>query len=173
MARDNWPLGRVEVPFEPAPKGQARVGVQFEIDADGILRVLVRDTQTGEEQQLEIQSAVDVSDEAVEKMVAESVEFALDDMNERVLTETKLKSEELIASVDQALEMAGGDLAADDRAAIENLAKQIRAELEKPAPEEGGGDLQARVETLQELNEKLDRATQRLATILVERALGS
>ncbi|HEX5790723.1 MAG TPA: Hsp70 family protein, partial [Luteolibacter sp.] len=29
MARDNWQLGDFEVPFEPAPKGKARVGVQF------------------------------------------------------------------------------------------------------------------------------------------------
>src|SRR5439155_5424167 len=29
MARDNWRLGEVQVDFEPAPKGQARVGVQF------------------------------------------------------------------------------------------------------------------------------------------------
>ncbi|HWB60885.1 MAG TPA: Hsp70 family protein, partial [Chthoniobacteraceae bacterium] len=42
MARDNWPLGKFELEFEPAPKGQARVGVQFEIDANGILHVLAR-----------------------------------------------------------------------------------------------------------------------------------
>ena len=47
MARDNWPLGQFEIEFEPAPKGVARVGVQFEIDANGILHVLARDTKTG------------------------------------------------------------------------------------------------------------------------------
>src|SRR5438477_11397512 len=35
MARDNWPLGQFEIDFEPAVKGVARVGVQFEIDANG------------------------------------------------------------------------------------------------------------------------------------------
>ena len=42
MSRDNWELGNFELEFEPAPKGQARVGVQFEIDANGILHVLAR-----------------------------------------------------------------------------------------------------------------------------------
>src|SRR5213075_3424714 len=49
MARDNWSLGQFEIEFQPAPKGVARVGVQFEIDANGILHALARDTKTGEE----------------------------------------------------------------------------------------------------------------------------
>ncbi len=45
MARDNWTLGQFEIEFAPAPKGVARVGVQFEIDGNGILHVLARDTK--------------------------------------------------------------------------------------------------------------------------------
>jgi molecular chaperone DnaK len=40
LAKDNWELGSFELEFAPVPKGVARVGVQFEIDADGILHVL-------------------------------------------------------------------------------------------------------------------------------------
>ncbi|MDF1816897.1 MAG: Hsp70 family protein, partial [Verrucomicrobiales bacterium] len=32
MAKDNWLLGEITVPFEPGPTGSARVGIQFEID---------------------------------------------------------------------------------------------------------------------------------------------
>src|SRR5438552_6811408 len=45
-ARDNWSLGKFTLEFAPAPRGVARVGVQFEIDANGILQVLARDIQT-------------------------------------------------------------------------------------------------------------------------------
>jgi len=45
--------GQFEIEFEAAPKGVARVGVQFEIDANGILHVLARDTKTGEEKIVE------------------------------------------------------------------------------------------------------------------------
>ncbi|HEU0038810.1 MAG TPA: Hsp70 family protein, partial [Verrucomicrobiae bacterium] len=41
-ARDNWSLGRFTLEFAPAPRGVPRVGVQFDIDADGILHVLAR-----------------------------------------------------------------------------------------------------------------------------------
>src|SRR6267143_2157716 len=57
MAQDNWALGQFEIEFEPAPKGVPRVGVQFEIDANGILHVLARDTKTGAEKKLEMKSA--------------------------------------------------------------------------------------------------------------------
>src|ERR1700745_2622194 len=43
LAKDNWELGNFELPFEPVSKGLARVGVQFEVDANGILHVLARD----------------------------------------------------------------------------------------------------------------------------------
>src|SRR5689334_6478510 len=95
MAADNWKLGEFEIVFEPAPKGVARVGVQFAIDANGILEVLARDTRSGLEKRLSLDSAVDVSDEAVETMIADSLEHAFDDMSERVWTETRLKAEEM------------------------------------------------------------------------------
>lgn len=160
MARDNWPLGEIEIPFEPAPKGQARVGVQFEIDADGILQVLVRDTRTGREEVAEIRSAVDVSDEAVEKMIAESVEYAFDDMSERVLTEARLKSEEMLPAVRRALSDVGGQLEPQEREAIERLLGEVEAAVQS-----------GEVARLKRANKALDEGTQNLATLLIEKAM--
>ncbi len=66
-AKDNWSLGKFTIEFESAPRGIPRVGVQFEIDANGILHVLARDTKTGKEKIVEMKSAVDVEDSAVQK----------------------------------------------------------------------------------------------------------
>lgn len=160
MARDNWPLGRFELPFEPAPKGKARVGVQFEIDANGILHVLARDTVTGVEKTVKIHSAVDVSDEAVEKMIGESIEHAFDDMSERVFTEAKLKAQEMLPTVRKALALAGDALPAEDRAAIEQHIREVESALESgEAPR------------LKRATAVLDEGTQHLAAILVERAM--
>ncbi len=108
MARDNWPLGQFEIEFEPAPKGVARVGVQFEIDASGILHVLARDTGSGREKIVEMKSAVEVSDEAVEAMLADSLDHAFDDVAERRWTEAELKAREMLDAVDSALALAAG-----------------------------------------------------------------
>ena len=118
MSRDNWPLGQFDLAFEAAPKGQARVGVQFEIDANGILHVLARDTATGAQKTVAMTSAVDVSDEAVEKMLEESLEHAFEDVNERIFTEAKLKSDELLPALQHALKLVGDDISAEDQAHI-------------------------------------------------------
>lgn len=160
MARDNWKLGEFEIDFEPAPKGVPRVGVQFEIDANGILHVLARDTKTGREKIVEMRSAVDVSDEAVEAMLAESLEHAFDDVNERIWTETRLKSEEMLGAVGSALQLVGDQIGAAERARILALAEAVRRAL----PER-------EVAKLKQANEALDAATQNLATIVLERVM--
>src|SRR5687768_8189436 len=160
MARDNWPLGQFEIEFEPAPKGVARVGVQFSIDANGILHVLARDTKTGAERTVEINSAVDVSDEAVEAMISESLEHAFDDMSERVWTETKLKAEEMLAAVEAAFAQIGHEIDAAEKEKIEQNATQVREALAGYDPRK-----------LKAANQALDEATQGLAAVLVERAM--
>jgi molecular chaperone DnaK len=160
MARDNWPLGEFELEFEPAPKGVPRVGVQFEIDSNGILHVLARDTKTGREKIVEINSAVDVSDEAVEAMIAESLDHAFEDMNERVWTEAKLKADEMIGAVEGAFRMIGDDISADEKATIERLLGDVRAAVDS-------GEAQR----LKKANAALDKATEPLAAMLVEKAL--
>ena len=163
LAKDNWELGRIDVPFPPGPKGSARVGVQFAIDANGILQVLARDTATNRDTVLEIQNtAVDVDDERVEQMISESVEHAFDDMNERIWTEARLKSEELLPAVDQALAVLGPDLQPADVSSIKGCAARVKSLLEAPAHD---------VKALKDANQQLDEATQNLAVLLVEKAM--
>ncbi|MDQ2659388.1 MAG: Hsp70 family protein [Verrucomicrobiota bacterium] len=160
MARDNWPLGEFELEFEPAPKGVARVGVQFEIDANGILHVLARDTKTGREKIVALQSAVDVSDEAVEAMISESLEHAFDDMSERVWTEAKLKADEMIKAVEHAFGLLGSAIDPAEKQRIEALLAEVQSAL-------GAGE-GAR---LKKATSALDQATEPLAAILLQKAL--
>jgi molecular chaperone DnaK len=162
MAADNWKLGEFEIAFEPAPKGVARVGVQFAIDANGILEVLARDTRTGAEQKIALQSAVDVSDEAVEAMIADSLEHAFDDMSERVWTETRLKAEEMLAAVEKGLAIAGEKCSPNEQRTIREKAAAVRLALETHE----AGKLKA-------ANAALDEATQTLAAMIVETAMAS
>jgi molecular chaperone DnaK len=160
MARDNWPLGQFEIEFEPAPKGVARVGVQFEIDANGILHVLARDTKTGAEKTVAINSAVDVSDEAVEAMISESLDHAFDDMSERVWTEAKLKAEEMLGAVAAAFARVGDSIDPAEKEIILRTAATLREAL-------GTNDSRR----LQAANAALDDATQGLAAAVVEKAM--
>src|SRR5438477_8566272 len=102
-AKDNWSLGRFTLDFESAPKGVPRVGVQFEIDANGILHVLARDIKTGQEKTVELKSAVDEDDAAVQQMVEESVEHAFEDLAARRWVEAKLKANAITAATRKGL----------------------------------------------------------------------
>jgi molecular chaperone DnaK len=160
MARDNWKLGEFELEFEPAPKGVPRVGVQFEIDANGILHVLARDVKTGNEKIIEMKSAVDVSDEAVESMLAESLDHAFEDVGERIWTETKLKSEEMLAAVESALQLVGDQIGDLEKKRILQLAAEVRERIDSHETQK-----------LKQANEALDSATQNLAAVIVEKAM--
>ena len=160
LARDNWELGKFDLSFEPALKGHARVGVQFEIDANGILHVLARDTKTGVEQRVEMRSAVDVSDEAVEKMLGDSLEHAFEDMNDRAFTEAKLKADEMLPAVRTALAQIGSGLEPVERELIKRRAQEVETAIA------GGG-----ATALKKAVAALDEATQQLAALLVEKAM--
>jgi molecular chaperone DnaK len=160
MARDNWPLGSMELAFPPAPKGRARVGVQFELDASGILQVLARDTAGGRDTVLEIQSAVEVSDEAVEKMLGDSLEHAFEDMDERVFTEARLKAVEMLPAIDSALDQLGESVPPEVHAAILELAGKTRAAIDARTTAE-----------LKKLLAQLDTLTEPLAAALLENAM--
>lgn len=164
LAKDNWELGRIEVPFPPVPKGGARVGVQFRLDANGILHVLARDTATNTDTTLEIRgTAVDVADERVEQMIAESVDFAFEDMNERVWTETRLKAEELLPAVDLALAQLGNTIDDGVKSEVIRHAAAVKNLLDSPAHD---------ARALKEATQRLDDATQALAVMLIDRAVG-
>ena len=163
LAKDNWELGRVEVPFTPGPKGSARVGVQFSLNVDGLLEVLARDTATGVDTVLHIErTAVDVNDEQVEKMVAESVEFALEDMSERQWTEAALKGRELVEAVAAALAQLGELVTVGERQILAGLTAKVEAELTAE---------RHHLAALKEANAALDEATQELAVRLLDQAM--
>ena len=159
MARDNWELGRVDVPFTPLPKGRARVGVQFRIDENGLLEVLARDVATGHDTILQLgNAAVNVDDEQVGEMVGQSVEHAFEDMNERVFTEARLKAEELLPAVEQVL--AEGLATAQERAEIEITVQETREALASGS-----------ARSLKAAVQRLDHATEAIAARLVEQAM--
>lgn len=161
LARDNWRLGEMVVGFDPAPRGQARVGVQFSIDENGLLTVLARDTRTGRDHVLEItDTAVDVDDARVEEMIAGSIEHAHDDMRARAWAEAKLKADELLPALDEALRVAGDALSGEEMSRIIVKRDEVRSALDGNDPV-----------ILKMAVKELDMATEELAARIVEIAM--
>jgi molecular chaperone DnaK len=160
LARDNWSLGTFDLEFAPAPKGVPRVGVQFEIDANGILSVLARDVKTGHQKVVQLKSAVDVRDEDVEKMVSESVEYAFDDIAQRQWIETKRKSGDMLGATRKALTQVGAQIVPEEVKEIEALMHQVETALES-----------LNLDQLKAANAALDQGTIALADLVMDLAM--
>jgi molecular chaperone DnaK len=166
-AKDNWSLGKFAIDFERAPRGVPRVGVQFEIDSNGILHVLARDTRTGREKVVEMKSAVDVNDADVQRMVEESVEHAFDDLASRRWIEAKLKAQETMGATRNGLGQYGGEILEAERIAIEEALRSVEATLAEEDPSTQSGDLQK----LKAAHAALDESTKPLAELMMDKAM--
>ena len=161
MADDNWTLGRFSLEgVDPQPAGMPRIGVQFTIDADGILHVLARDTQTGKEKNVRIEAAKDISDAEVEQMVRDSVDHARQDILKRQLVEAQISGEDMLAATAKALDTYSDQLTPEEKGAIDDAWRVVRKAIDND-------DLVS----LKEGKQALDQATQRLADIMMEAAV--
>jgi molecular chaperone DnaK len=165
-AQDNWSLGRFTIDFEQAPRGVPRVGVQFEIDANGLLHVLARDLKTGKEKTVQMKSAVDVDDAAVQKMVEESVEHAFEDLAARRWIEARLKAEQLVAATRKALVDCTDEIDAEYRVKLESAVSEVENAAQSGADSNTGD-----ANRLQAACAQLDEITKPLAEILMDRAM--
>jgi molecular chaperone DnaK len=66
MAQDNELLGEFVLPdLPPLPRGEVRVRITFEIDADGIVHVRAVDDRKGQERSIRIEARVGMSEEEI------------------------------------------------------------------------------------------------------------
>lgn len=166
-AKDNWSLGRFELDFEPGPRGTARVGVQFEIDANGILHVLARDLKTSLEKVVEMKSAVDVEDSDVQQMVEDSVEHAFDDMAARRWIETKIRAQETIAATRKGMIEYGDELESQYQEQLEAALSAV-SQLILSGEEDPSG---ANPAELKRLLSELDETTKPLAEHMMNQVM--
>ena len=168
-AADNWSLGRFMIPFENAPKGVPRLGVQFEIDANGVLNVLARDIHTGNEQILEFKSVIDVEDATVTQMVESAVEHAMEDLESRHWIENSLKAKTLLKAVKQSVDECSDVLDAHYLASVLEASSKLEGVLARENTEKRSGD----TNSLKSAIKNLDEITQELAHIQLDRMAAS
>ena len=158
-ARDNWSLGEFDLEFEQAPKGVPRVGVQFEIDANGILHVLARDVKTGHQKIVQMRSAVDVDDADVQRMVEEAVENAFDDLRARQWIEARIRAGETLTATRKTMAEYDKDLDDEYRRQLHGALEAVEAALSEENPKTKTGD----PAQLKAANARLDEVSRPLA----------
>jgi Fe-S protein assembly chaperone HscA len=117
----------------PQPAGLPRIEVRYMIDANGILTVSAKDQRTGQEQSIEVKPSYGLSDEQIEKMLMDSLEFAEEDIRKRQLIEARTEAETVSRAAEKALAERGRELIGEDeqatiRRALDELGEAVRGE---------------------------------------------
>jgi molecular chaperone DnaK len=105
MAKDNKEIGRFDLTdIPPAPRGLPQIEVCFDIDADGILHVSAKDTQTGKEQKIRIEAKSGLSENEINRMLKDAEEHAEEDRKKKEEVELRNEADSLVFRAQKSLD---------------------------------------------------------------------
>ncbi len=160
LAKDNRSLARFQLKVPPLPAGVPRVGVQFLIDANGILNVTAKDVRTGQSQTVTVKPSHGLTDEEVETMINESFKFAAEDLKARQLIEARTEADAILTATGKALGHGGHLIGQEELSGI----KAAMTALETAKGGEDHKEIRARMGDL-------EKVTHHLAEVLMDSSL--
>ena len=118
----------------PMLAGTARVKLDFQIDADGILSVSATEMTTKNITSIEVKPSYGIDDSEIEKMLKDSIDNAEDDINNRNLNEAVVEGKRVILSINSALSIDGKELLNEEEfnkiiEARDNLEKELNNKI--------------------------------------------
>ena len=123
FAKDNKSLGQFNLEgIPPAPRGVPQIEVTFDIDANGILTVSAQDKASGKQQEIKITGSSGLSEEEIQKMVADAEANKAEDEKRKQLVETKNQADALVHQTEKTLSEMGDKVSAEDK---ENITKAV------------------------------------------------
>jgi len=154
FAKDNKSLGLFELTdIPPAPRGVPQIEVTFDIDANGILTVSAKDKGTGKEQKITINGSSGLSEEEINKMVADAEAHKAEDEKRKALVDLKNQADALIAQTEKSMTEMGDKLEADEKAKIETAINDLKEVLkDESATKE---QIEEKVKALTEASHKM------------------
>jgi molecular chaperone DnaK len=146
-ARDNKSLARFDLAAIPlAPRGLPQIQVTFDIDANGILNVSAKDKATGKSQNIVIKASSGLTEEEIEKMVADAASHVEEDKKFREIIDARNQADGLIHAAEKSLKELGEKASGEDRLAVESAVSDLKAVLDS----EDKDKIQARTAKLAE-----------------------
>lgn len=111
----------------PLNAGAARIRVNFQVDADGLLSVSALELGSGVHASTIVKPSYGLGDEAITRMLRDGVDHASLDMQLRALKEQQVEAERMLLAVDAALAADGHLLTVDEQHAIQCAADHLRS----------------------------------------------
>ncbi len=156
-ASANKSLGKFDLQgIGAAPRGMPQIEVTFDIDANGILHVSAKDKKTGKEQKIEIKAGSGLSEEEIQRMVADAEANKEEDKKFQELVATRNKADQLVHATRTALKEHGDKVPADQLSTIEGAL----SDLEKVKDGDDKAAIESKVEKLEQVAQALYAAAQ-------------
>ncbi len=131
MASDNRILANFNLEgIQPAPRGIPQIEVTFDLDANGILHVSAKDSGSGKEQKITIESSGTLSAEEIEKMQAEAEANADSDKKVRETIELKNQANAVQYGIEKLLADDGDNIEEADKKELEEKNEELKKALE-------------------------------------------
>ena len=107
MASDNKSLGRFKLEgIPPMPAGMPQIEITYDIDANGILHVTAKEKSTSKEASITIQNTTTLSEDEVERMVADAKAHSEEDRVAREAAESRNALDSLRGQAQRTLDEA-------------------------------------------------------------------
>ncbi len=152
MASANKVIGEFNLEgIPPASRGTPQIEVTFDIDANAILHVSAKDKATGKENKIKVEANSGLSEDEINKMVADAEANAEEDKIRLDLINAKNSGEAMIHSVKKSLEEHGEKLSEDEKKQIEEALKEAEASLTK----DDKSEIESKTENLMKASQKL------------------
>jgi molecular chaperone DnaK len=162
MAAGNKTLGRFQLAgIAPAPRGVPQIEVTFNIDANGIVHVSAKDLGTGNEQKVVITASTNLSDEDIEKAVAEAEKYAEEDKRNKEKADTKNTADQMVYTTEKAIEDLGDKISDTDK-------DRLKAEIAAVNAVKDGEDINA----IKGATESLSKVSQEIFGAVYQQAAG-
>ena len=156
-ANANKSLGKFDLQgIDAAPRGMPQIEVTFDIDANGILHVSAKDKKTGKEQKIEIKAGSGLSEEEIQRMVADAEANREEDKKFHELVQVRNKADQLVHATRSQLKEHGGKIPAEQLATIDGAV----SELEKVKDGDDKAAIEAKVANLEQVAQSLYAAAQ-------------
>ncbi|MGD8997105.1 MAG: molecular chaperone DnaK, partial [Anaerolineae bacterium] len=120
MAADNKSLGKFVLDgIPPAPRGVPQIAVTFDIDANGILHVSAEDKATGREQSMDVIPSSGLSDEEIDRMIAEAERYREEDRRREEKVQARNQADAALYSAEGFLREHSDRIHPDTRSEVE------------------------------------------------------
>ncbi len=161
MSSGNKSLGQFNLAdIPPAPRGMPQIEVTFNIDANGILHVSAKDKATNKEANITIKASSGLSEEEINRMVADAEAHADEDKKAMELVTSRNQLDALIHSTNKSMKEYGEQLSADEKAAIEAALKDAEGVVKGDDKDAIDAKAEALATAAQKLGEKMYAAEQ-------------